>query len=148
MLHNPHYSVEAQGPYLLHDIGDLSLEEGGTLRGCKLGYMTFGTLNADKSNAILVPTWYSGTHQIMSQVYIGKQHALNPERYFIIVVNQIGSGISSSPHNTPFPADRAHFPRVRIGDDVQAQHRLLTEKFGIRSPGAGGRWIDGGAADV
>jgi len=100
MIDNPHYSPEVQGHYELADIGDLRLEEGGTLRGCRLGYTTFGTLDADKSNAILVPTWYSGTHQIMGQVYIGKDHALNPERYFIIVVNQIGSGISSSPHNT------------------------------------------------
>ena len=133
MITNPYYSVETQGSYALHDIGDLSLEEGGTLRGCKLGYATFGTLNADKSNAILMPTWYSGTHSILAQVYIGKQHALNPERYFIIVVNQIGSGISSSPHNTPFPAGMANFPKVRIGDDVQAQQRLISEKWGIKS---------------
>ena len=131
MIDNPYYSPKVQGPYELAEIGDLRLEEGGTLRGCRLGYTTFGKLDASKSNAILVPTWYSGTHQIMGQVYIGKDHALDPERYFIIVVNQIGSGISSSPHNTPFPANMANFPRVRIGDDVQAQHRLLTDKFGI-----------------
>jgi homoserine O-acetyltransferase/O-succinyltransferase len=133
MIENPYYSAQTQGPYELQDIGDLRLEEGGTLRGCKLGYVTFGTLNAAKDNAILVPTWYSGTHQIMGQVYIGKDHALNPERYFIVVVNQIGGGISSSPHNTAFPSGMANFPKVRIGDDVQAQHRLLTEKFGIHS---------------
>ena len=49
------------------------------------------------------------------------------------MVNQIGSGLSTSPHNTPAPGGMAHFPRVRIGDDVRAQHRLLTEKLGIRS---------------
>jgi homoserine O-acetyltransferase len=133
MIANPYYSTQEQGPYELYDLGDLKLEEGGTLRACKLGYTTHGTLNAAKSNAILVPTWYSGTHRIMEQVYIGKEHALNPERYFIVVVNQIGSGISSSPHNTPFPSDRAHFPKVRIGDDVRAQHQLLTKKLGIES---------------
>jgi homoserine O-acetyltransferase/O-succinyltransferase len=131
MLNNPYYSTESQGPYDLADIGDLVLEEGGTIRGCKLGYTTFGTLNTRKDNAILVPTWYSGTHQIMGQVYIGKERALNPDRYFIVVVNQIGGGISSSPHNTPFPGGMANFPKVRIGDDVRAQHKLLTEKFGI-----------------
>src|SRR5262245_50108447 len=133
MIHNPYYSREVQGPYELADIGDLQLEEGGTIRGCKLGYVTFGKLDADKRNAILVPTWYSGTHQVMSQVYISKEHALNPERYFIIVINQIGSGVSSSPHNTPFPANMGHFPNVHIGDDVRAQHRLVTEKFGLES---------------
>ncbi len=48
-----------------------------------------------------------------------------------MVINQIGSGLSSSPHNTPAPDGMARFPRVRVGDDVRAQHKLLTEKFGI-----------------
>jgi homoserine O-acetyltransferase len=55
---------------------------------------------------------------------------LNPEKYFIVVVNQIGSGLSTSPHNS---ADPANFPKVRIADDVRAQHRLLTEKLGLKN---------------
>ena len=47
------------------------LEEGGTIRGCQLAYATFGSLNAAGDNAILIPTWYSGTNKIMEQVYIG-----------------------------------------------------------------------------
>jgi homoserine O-acetyltransferase/O-succinyltransferase len=133
MINSSFYTQEVHGPYELHDIGDFALEEGGTIRACKLAYATFGKLNAAKDNAILIPTWYSGTNKIMEQVYIGKDHALNPEKYFIIVINQIGNGLSSSPHNTPFPSDMANFPRVRIGDDVRAQHKMLTEKFGITS---------------
>ena len=133
MISNLFYSQENHGPYELHDIGNLDLEEGGTLRACQLAYATFGKLNAAKDNAILVPTWYSGTNKIMEQVYIGKDHALNPEKYFIIVINQIGSGLSSSPHNTAFPGGMANFPKVRIGDDVRAQHKLLTEKFDLKS---------------
>ena len=133
MITNPFYSQDVHGPYELHDIGDLALEEGGTLRGCQLACATFGTLNAAKDNAILVPTWYSGTNKIMEQVYIGNGHALDPTRFFIVVANQIGSGLSSSPHNTPFPGGMANFPQVRIGDDVRAQHKLLTETFGIKS---------------
>ena len=131
MIDNAYYSQDLHGPYELHDIGNLELEEGGTLRGCKLAVATFGTLSAAKDNAILVPTWYSGTNKIMEQIYIGKDHALDPGRFFIIVVNQIGSGLSTSPHNTPFPGGMANFPQVRIGDDVRAQHKLVTEKFGI-----------------
>jgi homoserine O-acetyltransferase/O-succinyltransferase len=86
-----------------------------------------------KSNAILVPTWYSGTSKIIEQVYVGQGRALDPEKYFIIIVNQIGNGLSSSPHNTPPPGGMASFPRVRIGDDVRAQHKLLTDTFGIDS---------------
>jgi homoserine O-acetyltransferase len=131
MITNAYYSQDVHGPYELSDIGNLELEEGGTLRGCQLAYATFGRLNTAKDNAILVPTWYSGTSKIMEQVYIGNEHALNPDKYFIIAVNQIGGGLSTSPHNTPFPAGMANFPRVRIGDDVRAQHKLVTEKFGI-----------------
>jgi homoserine O-acetyltransferase/O-succinyltransferase len=133
MIDNPYYSQDVHGPYELHDIGDLELEDGGTIRGCKLAYATFGALNAAKDNAILIPTWYSGTNKIIEQVYIGKGRALDPDKYFTIVVNQIGGGLSSSPHNTPPPAGMAYFPHVRIGDDVRAQHRLVTEKFGVTS---------------
>ena len=133
MITNSYYSQEGHGPYELHDIGNLDLEEGGTIRGCKLAVASHGTLNAARDNAILIPTWYSGTSKIIEQVYIGKGRALDPDKYFIVVINQIGSGLSTSPHNTPDPDGMASFPKVRIGDDVQAQHRLVTEKLGLRS---------------
>src|SRR3954470_10661007 len=118
MIENSYYSQEVHGPYELHDIGNLVLEEGGTIRGCKLAVATFGSLNAAKDNAILVPTWYSGTSKIMEQVYIGKGRALDPDKYFIIVVNQIGNGLSASPHNSGGAQTGPSFPKVRIGDDV------------------------------
>ena len=79
MIDNAYYSQEVHGPYELHDIGNLELEEGGTIRNCKLAYATFGVLNAPKDNAILVPTWYSGTNKIIEQVYIGSGRALDPD---------------------------------------------------------------------
>jgi homoserine O-acetyltransferase len=133
MISNSYYSQDIHGPYELFDVGNLELEEGGTLRACQLAVATHGKLNHAKDNAILVPTWYSGTSKIIEQVYIGKGHALDPDKYFIIVVNQIGSGLSTSPHNTALPGGMGNFPKVRIGDDVRAQHRLVTEKFGLRS---------------
>jgi homoserine O-acetyltransferase len=133
MIENPYYSQEAHGPYELHDIGDLDLEEGGTLRDCKLAVATHGKLNAAKDNAILVPTWYSGTSKIIEQVYLGKGRALDPDKYFIVVVNQIGNGLSTSPHNSTGAWAGPAFPKVRIGDDVRAQHRFLTERFGLTS---------------
>lgn len=129
MISNPYYGPEGHGPYELVDIGRLDLEEGGSLPNCQLAVATHGTLNAARDNAILVPTWYSGTSKIMEQVYIGHGRALDPGKYFIIVVNQIGSGLSTSPHNADDPAA---FPKVRIGDDVVAQHRLITRHFGIQ----------------
>ena len=128
MIDNPYYTREFHGDYELIGIGQLDLEEGGSIPDCQLAVATFGTLNAAGDNAILVTTWFSGTHQVWREVYIGSDHALNPDEYFIVVVDQIGSGLSTSPHN----ADGANagiamskFPHVRIGDDVVAQERLL-----------------------
>ncbi|GAC1566854.1 MAG: alpha/beta fold hydrolase [Vulcanimicrobiaceae bacterium] len=131
MIDNPYYSQEIHGPFEVARIGDFALEEGGTIPDCKLAYATFGRLDSAKDNAILVTTWYSGTSKIMEQVYIGRGRALDPDKYFIVVIDQIGDGLSSSPHNTPAPYGMSKFPKVRIGDDVRAQHKLLTEKFGI-----------------
>jgi homoserine O-acetyltransferase len=72
----------------------------------------------------------------MSGAYIGPGHALDPAEYFIVVVDQIGSGLSTSPHNASganAEIAMSKFPRVRIGDDVVAQERLLREHFGITS---------------
>jgi homoserine O-acetyltransferase len=133
MSSNTYYGPEGHGPYELVDIGDLELEEGGRIPGCRLAVAMHGTLNAARDNAILVPTWYSGTSKIMEQVYIGRGRALDPSKYFIIVVNQIGNGLSSSPQNSSGALAGPGFPIVRIADDVRAQHRLLTQKLGIKS---------------
>ena len=132
MLGNKFYTAEVQGPYETASIGRLELEEGGAIEDCWLAYATTGTLNEDKSNAILIPTWYSGTHQTWFQQYIGTDHALDPSKYFIISINQIGNGLSVSPANTTDDSiSMSKFPNVRIGDDVVAQDRLLRQEFGI-----------------
>lgn len=134
MIDNPFYTHEFHGDYELIGIGQLALEEGGFIPDCQLAVATFGELNAAKDNAILITTWYSGTHQIWREVYISPEHALDPEKYFIVCINQIGSGLSTSPHNASGPnagIAMSAFPKVRIGDDVVAQERLLREHFGI-----------------
>lgn len=131
MLENSFYTEEAQGPYEFYQLGDFTLEDGGVIPNCKLAYRTYGNMNKDKDNVILIPTWFSGTSQGY-EPYIGKNRALNPDKYFIIVVNQIGNGLSSSPHNSPAPIAISDFPKVRIADDVRAQHQFITEKFGIK----------------
>ncbi len=126
-----YYSQARHGPFETFELGDFELENGGKIRGLKLAYATFGTLSERRDNAILFPSWYSGSSKILEQAYLGPGRALDPEKYFIILVNQIGAGLSSSPHNTPSPFNAARFPKVEIGDDVRAQHRLVTEQFGI-----------------
>ena len=74
------YNQSLHGPYEEFELGELDLEEGGRLRGAKLAYATFGALSPARDNAILIPTWYSGTSKIWEQVYIGRGRALDPCR--------------------------------------------------------------------
>ena len=116
--------------YEVFDLGDVRLQMGATLKDAKLAYKTYGTLDPDKGNAIVYPTWYSG-HHVDNEWLIGEGMALDPARYFIIVPNMLGNGLSTSPSNAPPPYDRARFPRVTVYDNVETQHRLVTERFGI-----------------
>src|SRR4051794_40121738 len=120
----------SQTDYQTFDLGDFALTEGATLREAKLAFKTYGTLSDARDNAIVYPTWYSGRHWD-NEWLIGDGMALDPARYFIIVPNMLGNGLSASPSNTPPPYDRARFPRVRVQDNVRAQHTLVTEHFGI-----------------
>ena len=131
MLDSPYFTQALHGPYETFPLGNFVLEDGGTLRECQLAYATFGTLSAAKDNAILITTWFSGTSKIMEQAYVGAGRAIDPAKHFVIIANQIGNGLSTSPHNTAHPFGGPNFPHVRIADDVRAQHRLVTEKFGI-----------------
>lgn len=113
------------------ELGDLPLDTGGVLQRARLAYKTHGRLNADKSNVILYPTQFGAQHGDVEWI-IGPGRALDPERYFVIVLDQLGNGLSSSPSNMPAPQDRMRFPAITIRDDVAVQHRLVTEGFGIQ----------------
>jgi len=127
-----YYSQALHGPYQVYDAGDLDLECGGRLRNLKIAYSTLGTLSPTKDNAILFPSWYSGTSKILEQAYAGEGRALDPSKYFIIFANQIGNGLSTSPSNAAAAFAGPRFPSISITDDVRAQHRLVTEHLGIR----------------
>ncbi|MBA1203309.1 alpha/beta fold hydrolase [Pseudomonas capeferrum] len=128
MNQHPYYNPEHHGDYALINIGDLDLACGQTLHDCTLAVATHGRLNARKDNAVLIPTWYSGTSKIIEDVFIGPGRAIDPDKYFVIVVNQIGNGLSSSPHHR---AGSAAFPAIGIADDVSAQHRYITQHLGL-----------------
>jgi homoserine O-acetyltransferase len=118
--------------YEIFDLGDVTLQGGATLRDAKLAYKTFGELNADKSNAIVYPTWYSGRHWD-NEWLIGEGMALDPAKYFIVVPNMLGNGLSTSPSNNPPPYNKSRFPNVTFYDQVEQQHKLVTEKWGIET---------------
>ena len=126
-----YYSEETHGPHETLKLGNFRLESGITLPDAKLTYKTHGKLNNAKSNAILFPHMWSGTPKAM-EAFVGAGRPLDPAKYFIILPGQFANGFSSSPSNTPAPFNGGSFPHVTIGDDVAAQHRLVTEVFGIR----------------
>jgi homoserine O-acetyltransferase len=62
---------------------------------------------------------------------IAPGRAIDPSRHFVVIVNMLGNGLSTSPSNAKPPIDRAAFPRVTIYDNVMAQHRLITEHLSL-----------------
>ena len=114
----------------LFDAGHVVLQSGRTFRNMKLAYKTYGTLNADKSNVILYPTSYSAQHHD-TQFMVGEGGALDPSKYFIVIPNLFGNGLSSSPSNTPWPDVGSRYPDVTYFDAVHVQRRMLQALWGI-----------------
>jgi homoserine O-acetyltransferase len=105
-------------------LGDFKLESGETIRDCRLGFRTFGQLSSDKSNAILFPTWFTGTtEQLIASVGPGK--IVDSSKYYVILVDALGDGISTSPSNSQ-AQPRMKFPKFGIRDMVNSQHQMLT----------------------
>jgi homoserine O-acetyltransferase/O-succinyltransferase len=111
------------------DLGDLPLQSGLVLESAQLVYATFGRPNAARDNAVLFPTYYTGTHRDNARV-VGPGRALDPARLFIVVPNLIGNGVSSSPSNHPTQR-AADFPRVTLHDNAACHRRMLQELWGI-----------------
>jgi len=110
----------------VYDAGDVTLQSGAVFAGLQLAYKTFGTLNAARDNVIVYPTSFGAQHYD-TEWLIAPGAALDPERYFIVIPDLFGNGLSSSPSNSAGVV----FPRISYHDAVAVQHRLLTERFGI-----------------
>jgi homoserine O-acetyltransferase len=115
-----------------YELGAVDLQYGGHLPAARIAYKAYGSLSSRKDNVVLFPTWCAGTHKDVGWI-IGPGRALDPGRYFMVVVDLFGNGMSSSPSNTPPPHDRSRFPRVSLLDNVRLQRRLLRERFGIET---------------
>ena len=104
-------------------LGDWKLGNGEMIRDCRIGYRVFGKLNAQKSNAVVFPTWASGTtEQLKSNIGPGK--LVDSEKYFVVAIDALANGVSSSPSNSKLQP-RMIFPRFTLRDDVEVQHALL-----------------------
>jgi homoserine O-acetyltransferase/O-succinyltransferase len=113
-----------------YPLGTVLLESGAVLPNAWLTYQTLGALAPDGCNAIVIPTHFGGTHET-SNYLIRNGGALDPKKYFIVVCNLIGGGVSVSPSNVEDLAS-ADFPTVTIRDNVLMQRQLLELELGVR----------------
>src|ERR1700682_2886984 len=124
----------------------LILKAGKTLASYELVYETYGTLNAERSNAVLVCHALSGSHHVAGYYaddpkkigwwdnLIGPAKPTDPGRFFVIGVNNIGgchgsTGPASVDRSTGKPYGAA-FPVVTVEDWVMSQARLM-DRLGI-----------------
>ena len=117
-------------PHQTYCPGDFKLESGQVIRDFCISYVTHGTLNEKKSNAILMVTAIGGNHHRIDYL-IGPGRALDPERYFVIATDAIGNGLTTSPSNSK-AQPRMRFPRFNIRDMVNSQHALVADKLGVK----------------
>jgi homoserine O-acetyltransferase/O-succinyltransferase len=141
-------SVGIVTPQSMHFAEPFPLQSGAALAGYTLVYETYGTLNADASNAVLVchalnaSHHVAGTHagQARSEGWwdnlVGPGKPLDTDRFFVIGVNNPGSCFGSTGPMSPDPAKAdgapygADFPVVTVEDWVDAQALLVT-RLGI-----------------
>src|SRR3954452_7931084 len=130
--------MTAQRDYEIFEAGDVTLGSGAVVPSLKLAYNTYGTLGPHTDNVILYPTSFSAQHAD-TEWLIGPDGVLDPTRYFIVIPNLFGNGLSSSPSNTAAP-----FPIVSYHDAVAVQHRLLADRFGVSKLALVYGWSMGG----
>jgi homoserine O-acetyltransferase len=106
-------------------LGDFKLVSGELIRDCRVGYRTFGQLNADKSNVVVFPTWFRGTTKDLIGL-IGPGKLVDSSRYYVVAVDALADGVSSSPSNSQSQLHMS-FPKIAIRDMVNSQHQLLTD---------------------
>jgi homoserine O-acetyltransferase len=136
----PAYANVVSGYQTYHHPHPFPLDYGGHLPSFSLAYETWGTLNADKSNAVLLHTGLSASSHAHSTLenpaegwwekFIGPGKALDTDRFFVICTNVLGGCYGSTGPSSLDPSDgqpyATRFPIVSIFDMVRAQFELLT----------------------
>jgi homoserine O-acetyltransferase len=123
-------NTSAKAPQQFAMLGECILTSGQKIAPCRIGYRTYGELNAAKSNVLLVPTWFTGNSA--EHAYLASPELLNPSKFYIVIVDALANGVSTSPTNSETQPD-GQFPQITITDMVVSQHRLLTEVLDIQS---------------
>lgn len=120
-------TTDAEAPQKFADFGVFRLRSGQTIPNFRLGYRTAGNLNAEKSNAVIWLPWLGGRSHDLLQ-YVGPSNVVDTTKYFAILIDPIGDGISTSPSNSRIQP-RMRFPEFTIRDLVEAEHRLVVDEL-------------------
>ncbi len=136
-------SIGIVAPQTAHFSEPLTLKSGAVLAQFNLVYETYGTLNADKSNAVLICHALSGTHHVAGKYseqdkypgwwdnLVGPGKPLDTNKFFVIGVNNLGGCHGSSGPVSINPATGkpwgSAFPIVTVEDWVNSQARLLNQ---------------------
>jgi homoserine O-acetyltransferase len=108
-------------------LGSCELLSGVTIPNCRIAYRAYGRLNASRTNAVLVPTWLLGrSEQWIRMLGGGPDKMIDTTRFYVVLVDALADGRSSSPSNTASEG-RAAFEQLTIADMVEAQHRFVVE---------------------
>ncbi len=129
--------------YKIFNLDLVTLQSGILFRNVGVSYKTYGQLSPDKSNVIVCPSAFGSTHQDVDWLTSAGK-VLDPSRYFVISLNMLGNGLSSSPSNAAPPFDGKRYPKVTLTDNLRMQHRLVTEVFGIQKIALVYGWSMGG----
>jgi homoserine O-acetyltransferase len=128
-------------PQIYHSQSPLALESGKTLMNYQLVYETYGTLNEDKSNVILICHALNASHHVAG-IYednlhqkgwwdnmIGPNKSIDTNKFFVICINNLGSCFGSTGPNTINPLINKYFggdfPLLTVSDWVNSQYQLL-----------------------
>jgi homoserine O-acetyltransferase len=111
---------------LTHQVDELVLQCGARTRDLKICYEVYGTLNADCSNVILVPTWFGFGRPITDWV-IGGGKGLDTRRYCVLAMHSLGAGHSASASNDPQLAVAGEPLDITIYDQVRVQASVLQD---------------------
>lgn len=104
------------------ELGDFQLGNSEIIQDLKIGYRTFGELNSDSSNVILFPTWFGGVSEHLANL-IGENKLVDSSKYYVIAVDAIGNGVSTSPSNSAH--QKNNFPNFTLEDIVKSQKTML-----------------------
>lgn len=122
------------GEQKIAELGTCKLASGKVILDCRVGYRTFGTLNTERTNVVVMPTWLNGRTEDLLSLFggvPGKNRLVDTSRFFGVAFDAFGDGVSSSPSNSKQQAG-VGFPQFTTEDMVRAQYRVLTEVLKVK----------------